>query len=238
MKLGGIVLAILLAIGSITPLDARGAPHGQDQSRGERLQGEQTVIKDLQLALAHTGKTARIYFHAACYQGDDSRVLFPVIDVQPLQSGESGLEAVQKIFRNDKDVRVTETRSGIVTIVIGKVSGAILSTKLPLLKLSRSARYNPGGPGGAIDTIESAAVVKAAAHKLGIQQEPYFYIGLVEPLMKTLPHLLPEMRNVTVDQALDTIARTFPGVVVYGECTRPDGGVLIDINFDWFKTGD
>lgn len=238
MKLGGVVLAVLLAIGSITSLDARSAQSSQEQSRGERLRREETVIKDLQLALAHTGKFARIYFHAACYQGDDPRVLFPVIDVQPPPSGESGLEAVRKIFRDNKDVRVTETRSGIVTIVIGKVSGAILSTELPLLKLSQSARYNPGGPGGAIDTIESAAVVKAAAHKLGIHQEPYFYIGLMEPPMKTLPHLPPQMRNVTVDQALDSIAKTFPGVVVYGECTRPDGGVLVDINFHWFKTGD
>lgn len=238
MKLGGVVLAILLAIGATASPDARSAQSRQGQSRGERVRAEKTVIRDLQLALAHTGKGARIDFHAACSQENESRVLFPAIAVQPLQSGEPGLEAVRKMFRGDKDVTVTETRMGTVTVTIGKVSGEILRTEIPLLRLNQSARYNPGGPGGAIDTIESAAVVKAAAHELGIHQEPYFYIGLMEPALKTLPHLPPQMTNLTMDQALDSIANTFPGVVVYGECTRPDGGVLIDINFDWFETGD
>ena len=37
-----------------------------------------------------------------------------------------------------------------------------------------------------------------------------------------------------MDQVLDSIAKTFPGVVVYGECTHPDNSRTIDIRlFDF-----
>ena len=38
-------------------------------------------------------------------------------------------------------------------------------------------------------------------------------------------------------KALDVIAKTFPGVVVYGECENHDKGHTIDIKFDWYPSG-
>jgi hypothetical protein len=45
------------------------------------------------------------------------------------------------------------------------------------------------------------------------------------------PHLPPLMTNVTVDDALDSVAQTFKGIVLYGACTQPDGKELFDINY-------
>jgi hypothetical protein len=229
MKLAGAVLAVLLLGGSIRCM-------GQADTQTASQRAENEVIKYLQTALRPTGKAARIYFHGTCNAGGTNGLRFPEIDVQPPAESETGLDAVRAIFRNDKGVMVTESRSGVIRISIGDVFTQILNARLPSLRLNQPARYNPDGPGGAIDTIEQAAAVKTAMRKLGVSQGPVFYIGLREPAIRTRPHLPRSMKNVTVDQALDSVAKTFPGVVVYSECTQPGGGRLIDIKFDWFHT--
>jgi hypothetical protein len=57
---------------------------------------------------------------------------------------------------------------------------------------------------------------------------------MVQPA-EGLPHLPSTMTNVTMDKALDMVARTFRGVVIYGACTEPHlyridftGGVYFD----------
>jgi hypothetical protein len=47
---------------------------------------------------------------------------------------------------------------------------------------------------------------------------------LVAPGWKGLPHLPGSVNDVTVDQALDMIAKTWGGPVVYGACTAQTGG--------------
>jgi hypothetical protein len=39
------------------------------------------------------------------------------------------------------------------------------------------------------------------------------------------------MQNVTIDSALDAVARTFTGIVMYGACMQPDGKSLFRLNF-------
>jgi hypothetical protein len=234
MKLAAIMLAILLMGSSIQCFGVSGTPSGGPDSQADAQRSDEAVIRYLHSTLVPVGKAARIYFHGTCGSAGDNGVLFPAIEVQPPADGDTGLEAVRQIFRNDKNVAVTESPSGIVRISIGNVYTSILNTRLPFLRLSETSQYNPDGPGGAIDALEEAAAVKSAMRELGVRQEPIFYIGLKEPALKTLPHLQPWIKNATMDQALDSIAETFPGVVVYGECSGPGGVHLVDISFDWF----
>jgi hypothetical protein len=53
---------------------------------------------------------------------------------------------------------------------------------------------------------------------------------VVEP-REGLPHLPETIQNMTVDQALDVIARTFKGIVIYGECARSNGERSFWIDF-------
>ena len=39
------------------------------------------------------------------------------------------------------------------------------------------------------------------------------------------------LENVTVDEALETVARTFRQLVIYGECTQPGGGGILSIYY-------
>ncbi|HEV2289678.1 MAG TPA: hypothetical protein VGR81_12060 [Candidatus Acidoferrales bacterium] len=67
-------------------------------------------------------------------------------------------------------------------------------------------------------------------------------LQLSEQLLATpapgLPHLPAEMKDVTVNQILNSIAVTFKGIVIYGTCTHPNGGGLIQIRFTGLEDGD
>jgi len=238
MKRTAMVIAVLVLSSAIECLGAPRTRSGLTISMRASQRSEDALIEYLGQALAHTGKAVRVYFHGNCYAGEEMRVLFPVIELQPPAKGKTGIEAVREIFRNDKNVKVQDDGSGIIKIWIGSVSSKILNTRLPSLRMDEDAQYNPDGPGGAIAMIELTTAMKNAMDKLGVRQMSVFFLGAMEPPEKTLPHLPPSMENVTADQALDSIAKTFPGVVVYGECTKPSGAGLIDIEFYWFRTGN
>lgn len=235
MKLG-LVLAVLILGAAIECSAAPRTQSGPPDPHAASLRRMEVAIKYLQLAQVPVGKAVRVYFNGTCDARD--HVLFPKINIQPPVNGETGLGAIRHIFRNDRKVTVTEDRSGMIRIRIGDISAAILNTRLSLLRLSQDARYNPNGPDGAIDAVLGAASVKTAMDRFRVRQMSSFFIIIWQQPMSSLPHLPSSMKNVTVDQALDSIARTFRGNVMYGECTKPDGSGLIDITFQPLHTGE
>jgi len=112
---------------------------------------------------------------------------------------------------------VTEGRTGIIRIRIGKAPDAFLQTKISLLTLKPMEQYNPTL---AVSAIESTGEVEAAMRRLGVRPVQAIGTQLIAEPAKGLPHLPSSMKNVTVDQALDSIAKTFKDVVVYGACVR------------------
>lgn len=197
---------------------------------------EDAVLTYLRPILNSAGKVARIYYEGSCSTERGGRVLFPALRVQAPSKGQIGLAAVRALFLSDKDVIVTDGRSGIIRIRIGNVSTGILETRLSVLSLSEQERYNPAGPEGVISAIERTSDMQAAMSRLGVSQSPVFYIGPAVPSAARFPHLPAELKNVTVEQVLDSIARTFGGTVIYGECAKPDGKGLFDIEFDWLHS--
>jgi hypothetical protein len=172
-------------------------------------------------------------------------VLFPSVTVLPVAGNKKGVAAIREMFRDDKSVLVSVDSSNVVRIYIGHVYKPVLDTTLSSIELTTTAQYNPGGPGGAIDLLESAVPVQAAMREFGMAEESDFYIGLEQPPIPKRPHLPPTISGVTLDQALDAISRTFPGVVVYGECENRDyshiTGIkdyshIVAIYFDWYRS--
>ncbi|MGC2405114.1 MAG: hypothetical protein WA431_01755, partial [Candidatus Cybelea sp.] len=49
--------------------------------------------------------------------------------------------------------------------------------------------------------------------------------------VKGAPHLPELMQNVTLDEQLDAVARTFKGIVTYGVCVQPNGKSLFRLGF-------
>jgi hypothetical protein len=130
-----------------------------------------------------------------------------------------GVAAVRDIFRHEKDVSVKETDPSIIRVRIGNVPDAVLRVSISNLILTPQEQYNYWL---AIFKIENAPEVQSAMQELKIRTTARVAIfGVVQPA-EGLPHLPGVITNVTMDQALDLVAKTFGGVVLYEFCTSSD----------------
>ncbi len=172
-------------------------------------------------------KSGRVYFPAYCPPGNGDRMVFPQIAVLPPPEGASGLAAAQGTFRNSKDILVREDADGIIRITIGHVSEAVLHTPIARLAFDPTSQYNEEF---AISAILFSDEVKKATSDLKLRVPIKIYnFPIVEP-HEGLPHLPAMVSNVTMDQALDLVTKTFEGIVLYGACENSN---LYDITY-WY----
>ena len=212
-----ILMALVAGVGAVESLSA------QEASREASNRNEDVVLEYLRPVISSSGKAVRIYYRAMCHRTSNSTaeapVPFPLVNVQPPPKDKTGLAAVREIFKNDQNVTVAEEPEGIIRVWIGKVPTAILETKLSVLALDRLEQYNQRM---AINAIKDTKKMQAAMRSLAVL--PVSDLGgLVAEASQALPHLPATMQDVTVDQALDVIAKTFHHVVVYGACAEPTG---------------
>jgi hypothetical protein len=111
----------------------------------------------------------------------------------------------------------------MLRITIGTPSTAILQTRIQTLTLDSFAQY---AGLGAVEAIKESSEVSADRLKVSTTNSllTIFWNG-PRPGDPHLPRLL---RAVTVDEALDSVARTFKGIVFYGICDHPSAR-------GWFK---
>ncbi|HZW87311.1 MAG TPA: hypothetical protein VFF41_07635 [Gallionella sp.] len=233
MRLPLVAFLALIFWGFLVSQKAEASSPAQGISQVEGKRNVDAILKYLWPALKSAKKAGRIYYYAACQPNDNDPVQFPRISAQPPSISNTGLAAVQEMFEKDKSVKVTEGQPGIISIRIGNVPDAILRTKISLLALQPRDQYNDFL---ALRAIENTKEVQAAMRKRGVRTVSPIVINMimVEPA-EGAPHLPSSMTNVTVDQALDLVAKTFRGIVLYGACMRPSlykidftGGIYFD----------
>lgn len=212
----------LIMAGSIICLATEDSQGTAGESLEARTQHhEDTVLGYLRDVAWSSRKAIRLYYQADCQSmknsGVDYSVPFPLFPLQSPSTDKTGIAAVREIFKNAKDITIAEEPLGIIRIWVGKVPTEILRTKISLLNLDREAQYDPSS---AIAAIESTKEVEAAKTSLGLSDAPYGG-GLVALAENGLPCLPASMKNITVDQALDMIAKTWGGPVVFGVCSDP-----------------
>ncbi len=207
---------------------------GNESYEATRRHHEEVVLGYLRDLAWSSRKAIRIYYSADCQpekaSNVDYSVPFPFFRVQPPSRGKTGLLGVREIFKNAKDVTITEKPKGIIRIWIGKVPTEILRTRIAVLTLNKEAQFDPDL---AIGAIESTKEMGAAMTSLRVISSPDGG-GLVAPAEKGLPCLPASLKNVTVDQALDMIAKTWGGPVIYGVCstrTGEDGSKLFTLGY-------
>ena len=188
-------------------------------SPGQRNDYLGAVQKYLWPVLASAGKTGRVYYEAICPPTEEYPLAFPRMELRPPLTNATDLAAVRSIFREEKGILVAEDPVGVIRVRIGKVPDAILRTRISTLSLNPIEQYNSYS---AILAIENAPEVRSAMEKLHL-------VVPVRPINMPvvwpadgLPHLPPELSNVTMDQALDMVARTWGSILFYGACTGPD----------------
>ncbi len=235
MKTAGTMLLFVYMLANVTV--CLGASSTQDDDLTDvASQSQYAVLTNLGLALISTGKAARVYYHGTCGKDGEYNMQFPSVKVHSPTKGKQGIAAVQDMFSEDPTVVVSEDPSGIVRVRIGDVATQLLDTEVHSLVFSQLAQYNPIAPAGAVDTVERAPEVKAVMAKLKLDQLSDPTDTIEQQPLDTAPHLPPTMNDVTVEQAFDAIAKTFGGILVYGECKRHNGESLMDIDYQWIPS--
>ena len=177
------------------------------------LCNEFAVLKVLRPLLTSTKDGGRIYFRAACQPESEFAVPFPNIAVQIAPLGKTGLAVLREVLPNDAGISVSRRTQGIVSIRVGNVPDAILQTRIGHLRFSSSEQYDPQD---AIGVILGARELIFAAKQHGYSSVLAINDHPMKPAAIGSPHLPSFMNNVTVDMALDRIAKTFGGIVLYG----------------------
>ena len=201
MKFSFIVLLLGSALGCASP---EGLPRGYVISQ----HNQESVLKYLRPALLSRGGAGRIYYSTTCKTRDGASLPFPRVEVRPPSKETTGLVAVREIFKNDKHIWVSKDRSGMIRVTIGQPVSALLQTRIHSLTLKLHERYNAML---AIFAILNSKDGEAAMHRLGFDQPNIVFGGGIALTEKgwRLPHLLPSMKDLTLDQAIDAVARTF-----------------------------
>jgi hypothetical protein len=181
----------------------------------------------LRPTLKDVGGAARVYYAATCAAEKDT-LLFPTLTLKAPREGATGIAAVQQIFRDDPHVTVAQDRSGMLRITIGSVSTAILQTRIRALTLDPTDQYNPIP---AVRAVANTPEVNAAERSLDLARPLMLVDYIIGAPIEGQPHLPKLTRNVTVDEALDSIARTFKGIIMYGICHQPNGKSLYQLTF-------
>jgi hypothetical protein len=187
------------------------------------------IVSYVRPLLEGIGGAARVYYAGEC-PGHDypmSGILFPSTYLEPAQ-GATGVTAIRQIFRNDPKVSVAQDRSGMVRITVGSVSTTLLQARIPRITLTPDDQYTVLS---AVDEINETTAAYAAKLRLGYGMAPFFIDHLIQQPMDGLPHLPATMQNVTLDETLDVVARTFKGISTYGECKTPDGRSVFHVDY-------
>lgn len=191
------------------------------------VQTGQAAIRQLLAALKPEGKSARLDYRGACEASNSDVISFPSIKLSSPREEGSSLSKVTEMLRDNPGVSVNEAAGGIIRIKVPGVSGAILQTRITQITLDRDEQYDPNA---AIRAIFNAKEVQLASSQMHTRLA--LSVGGLENIpSRGMPHLEKSWKDVTVDQALDKVLRTFPGLIEYKECIRPNGDNLFDVRY-------
>ncbi len=219
------VIFLLLA-SVLASATAEGLPEGVVISR----EHQENVMKYLRPALMAHGGAGRLYYSTACAAKDGTPLPFPEVQVRPSSKGMTGLAAVRDIFKNDNHVKVSQSGSGMIRVRIGHPAISLLQTRISSVSFKPEEQYNGEL---AIWAIMNSSDVAKAMRQLGWEQPETIFGGSINAPEEgtNLPHLPASLKNVTMDQALDVIAKTFGGIAVYETCVDPSGKRLVSLDF-------
>lgn len=188
-----------------------------------RASGNETysrMIDALEPILRQHNKVVRIYFQSESEFEHDPfwGCRFPRIRLAPASEDKSVIAAVRSIFRRAHDVVVAEERQGVISIIIGAPSGAILKTKFPVLNFTPEEQYNAPL---ALGAIRAADILQKAEFQIKRGGTPLPCMCLVTQPNDRSPHLPSTVTDMTLDEILDLVALTFRTDISYGECELP-----------------
>lgn len=144
----------------------------------------------------------------------------------------SALDVLQEMFADDPKMRVIQERDGKIRMVETNVPQDFLEVKIH--HLSFSVPYTNGAIAHsgamAVSVLLNAPEVRAFMDQNIGRTVPWEGWGMPGQIVLDGPSV-PELNDVTVEQALDHVLQTFPGFWFYQNCHDPNGRRKISVGF-------
>ena len=191
---------------------------GTDLSKGDSRDERQNFFAALRLAFPNVGGAVRMNYSTDCDDARRNGIPFPPVAVRQPLTENKGLRGVREIFRDDQTIQATQDQSGLISITVGQPATEILKTKINVLTFTRSEQYTPEL---AVFAVIKTKEFKIAERKLKLAEPTIVSAITIMPPLKGLPHLPASLKDVTVDEAFDRIAKKFKGAVIYATCAQP-----------------
>jgi hypothetical protein len=194
----------------------------------EKARVDQTeAIPVVQKLLSGAQLSGALEYWGLC---DISQPRSPEFRLHPISGHEgSALDALQEIFANDDNMRVTQASDGKIRMVETDVPKDFLEVKIHRLLFDADNH----GSGMALYTIlHTPEVLDFMDHNIGSNTAwegwglPSDFIFVHKPSVRG------ELNDVTVAQALDYVLQTFPGFWTYQSCRTPEGQRKISVGFN------
>jgi hypothetical protein len=144
----------------------------------------------------------------------------------------SALDILQWMFADDPKMQVTQERDGKIRMVEADVPQDFLQIKIH--HISFSMPYTNGaiahsGPMAVYSLLNTPEVIAFMNQNIG-RMVPWGGWGMPGQIALAGPSV-PELNDVTVDQALNVVLHTFPGFWFYQNCHDPQGRRKISVGF-------
>lgn len=155
----------------------------------------------------------------------------------------SPVDALRDIFAENSKMQITQEPSGMIRISETDVPQDVLNIRIRQVDFDMKDTRADGGMLWSLYSgnrllwpILEAPEVRTFmdAHKVHpLGWKPGIFYQVSGPPYSDVQHVKGRLENVTVSQALDRVAQTFPGMWVYRECTVGVWGDRI-ASFDFF----
>jgi hypothetical protein len=179
----------------------------------------------VQKILSAAQLSGSLEFWSVC---DIAKPYAPFLKIRPVSGyGGSALEVLQELFANDPNMPVTQEGDGKIRMVETDVPKDFLEVKIHHLSFPHD--FHSGA--FAVYFIVNTPEVRAFMERNIGRKVPWFGWGMPSQIVIHGPSLLGELKDVTVEQALDYVLETFPGFWTYENCHDPEGNRAISVGF-------
>jgi len=144
----------------------------------------------------------------------------------------SALDILQEMFADDPKMRVIQERDGKIRMAETDVPQDLLKIKIHHLSFSMPYTTGAKADSGAMAVyilLNAPEVIAFMEQNIG-REVAWQGWGMPGQIVLDRPSV-PELKDVTVEQALDHVLQTFPGFWLYQNCHDPHGRRMISVGF-------
>jgi hypothetical protein len=191
---------------------------------------QRAALPEVQRILSTGGRSGSLEYWGFCDPNKDWPD-FPEPRSVSNRTG-SALDLLQWMFADDPKMQVTQERDGKIRMVEADVPQDLLQVKIHHISFSMpytNGKIAHSGPMAVYSLLNAPEVIAFMNQTIG-RDVPWEGWGMPGQLTLEGPNV-PELNDVTVEQALNEVLQTFRGFWIYQNCRDPQGRRKISVGF-------